>query len=717
MAKKNKLGNIQRKNNKNRPAQISTKGKAEKPGKKKNKKDKNLIEIPCLNITLKSDLCVGAGESYQSKVDQEVVYDDYGFPYIPAKRLRGCIREAALELVEFGKYTKENYDALFGKEGNQASKFILNDAHLKDHEQMLKDLQVCSDQSLKHPQNVLELYTYTRTQTKIDSATGIAQDNSLRTMRVVKKGLSFFANMELNHLLKEEKDLLEEAISMTKHIGLNRTRGLGLVEMSVEQKEVKLEGKSTGPINEGKNKISYDLYLSSNVLCKSVEGNQTRTQDYIEGGKILGLLAERLKDEKSEDKYKSYKDLMSSDEIIASNAYIAYKNERCVPVKASYQKEKDQDFKNGQMKIKDILYLDPKVDKKDFERQLTPVSYAWMTENYEIQDVETEIRYHHSRPEDKSIGHAKGNGEGEFYQLNSLKAGQVFKGYILANNREQASIIRNALRKRNTLRMGSGKLSEYGNVRIENIVIEAVEEKEENRVNEFELKLNAPLILYNENLMPTADVKDLTNYLSDLLGHKLTLENSFLKYETIGGFNVSWNRRKQSMIVLGKGTVCTFKSDQKVNISLLKDTFIGQRTSEGYGEVSVSTLKDKHPHLYKSSEAEIAEEKTTTNIIKDLNYQKKRRELLKEAREKAQARKVQTASLAKFRIIFNEQNTLDAIKEQIEGICKNDKNKECKSMYNEISEICQEDLDYYQIYVREYIKSLKYQLKEDQSNE
>lgn len=710
MAKKNKLGNIQRKNNKNRPVNISTKGKAEKPGKKKNKKDKSLIEIPCLKITLKSDLCVGAGESYQSKVDQEVVYDDYGFPYIPAKRLRGCIRESALELVEFGRYTKESYDALFGKEGNQASKFILNDAHLKDYEQMVKDLQVCSDQSLRHPQNVLELYTYTRTQTKIDCATGIAQDNSLRTMRVVKKDLSFFADMELKAVSKEEKNLLEEAISMTKHIGLNRTRGLGLVEMSLEQKEVKLEVKSTGPINEGKNKISYDLYLSSNVLCKSVEGNQTRTQDYIEGGKILGLLAERLKD--------AYKDLMSSGDIIASNAYIAYKNKRCLPVKASYQKEKDQEFKKGQMEIKDMLYLDPKVDTKDFDKQLTPVSYGWMNEDYEIQDVETEIRYHHSRPEDKSIGHAKGDGEGEFYQLNSLKAGQVFKGYILTDNKEQASTIRNALRKRNTLRMGSGKLSEYGDVRIENIVIEPVE-KEEEWVNEFELKLNAPLILYNENLMPTADVKDLTKYLSsrDLLGTNLTLEKSFLKYETIGGFNVTWNRRKQSMIVLGKGTVCTFKSDQKVNISLLKDDFIGQRTSEGYGEVSVSTLKDKHPLLYKSSDAIIEEAESKTNIIEVLKYQKKRRELLKEAREKGQARKVQTASLAKFRIIFNEQNTLDAIKEQIDEICKEDKNKECKSMYNEVSEICQEDLEHYEIYVREYIKSLKYQLKEDQSNE
>ena len=55
-----------------------------------------------LYIKLLSDLCTYSGESYNSMVDTDVVYDKYGIPYIPAKRIKGCIREAALELLEFG---------------------------------------------------------------------------------------------------------------------------------------------------------------------------------------------------------------------------------------------------------------------------------------------------------------------------------------------------------------------------------------------------------------------------------------------------------------------------------------------------------------------------------------------------------------------------------------------------------------------------------------
>ena len=58
------------------------------------------MEINNITINLLSDLAVGAGESYQSGVDQDIVYDDFGFPYIPAKRLKGCIRESALEQEE-----------------------------------------------------------------------------------------------------------------------------------------------------------------------------------------------------------------------------------------------------------------------------------------------------------------------------------------------------------------------------------------------------------------------------------------------------------------------------------------------------------------------------------------------------------------------------------------------------------------------------------------
>ena len=49
-----------------------------------------------LTIKLLSDLCTYSGDTYNSVVDTDVVYDENGIPYIPAKRIKGCIREAAL---------------------------------------------------------------------------------------------------------------------------------------------------------------------------------------------------------------------------------------------------------------------------------------------------------------------------------------------------------------------------------------------------------------------------------------------------------------------------------------------------------------------------------------------------------------------------------------------------------------------------------------------
>ena len=87
-----------------------------------------------ITIKLLSDLCTCSGETYNSLVDMDVVYDEYGIPYIPAKRIKGCIREAALEMAELGLIQWEQYENLFGREGHQSSAFTISNAYIKDYE-------------------------------------------------------------------------------------------------------------------------------------------------------------------------------------------------------------------------------------------------------------------------------------------------------------------------------------------------------------------------------------------------------------------------------------------------------------------------------------------------------------------------------------------------------------------------------------------------------
>ena len=70
-----------------------------------------------ITITLKSDLSVASGYSYAGLVDSDVCYDDYGIPYIPGRRLKGCFRKTA-ETVLYACMNDEQIAAVFGNRGS-----------------------------------------------------------------------------------------------------------------------------------------------------------------------------------------------------------------------------------------------------------------------------------------------------------------------------------------------------------------------------------------------------------------------------------------------------------------------------------------------------------------------------------------------------------------------------------------------------------------------
>ena len=72
-----------------------------------------------IKIELLSDMCVSDGGIYNSAIDTDICYDEYGFPYIPAKRLKGCLRECALELKDWGMPI--GVQEMFGTQGNDDS--------------------------------------------------------------------------------------------------------------------------------------------------------------------------------------------------------------------------------------------------------------------------------------------------------------------------------------------------------------------------------------------------------------------------------------------------------------------------------------------------------------------------------------------------------------------------------------------------------------------
>lgn len=652
-----------------------------------------------IQIKLLSDLCTCSGETYNSIVDTDVTYDENGIPYIPAKRIRGCIREAGLEMLEFGLISQQEYEKVFGKEGNQNSAFSLSNAYISDYEEVTEALRKTPFTELKSQQNVLDQYTATRTQTAVDLRTGVADKNSLRTIRVVRKGLTFEADCNWKPKVSKgdsEKafrpEILGQAVSLVKHMGMSRTRGLGLVRMKLsdtagERKQPHVLFDK-GQLSD-RNKITYKITLKSPMICKSPQGNQAATQDYIAGSKVLGLIAEALKDD-------GYQKLTSQgEELIVSNAYPVYKGKRTVPARISLQKVKDQSFeKDGTMCIKDMLLL--KSPKEIEGKQMTPANIPYIDENGTILDVSTQISYHHQRPADKSTGHATGLDKSTFYQLASISEGQSFCGYIIAD-RAQAEQIMERIAECGEIRMGYGKSSEFGAVEFELVCAEPLKTVSKTCTDAI-VTLASDVLLYNEMGMLTTDVRVLEKTLREMTGAEdLILSHPFLKFETIGGFNVTWKHRKPVFHALGKGSTFLVHSEKGIDIGTLNGAFAGERVSEGFGELLAEELPEslnvtvRKPETV--SETDSAEKSLDYAVIQKLLEAEFDRRMQEKVREKLETKKAEykknveglNAAVAKLRIIFKDEDTYEAMDKQIEGIEKEEKNQLCRDLFELIN--------------------------------
>ena len=207
-----------------------------------------------LEIILNSDLCAGNGESAGNSVDSDVCIDDAGIPYIPSRRIKGCLKQAAFDLKKMG-YTlasDSNIIDLFGDAYGNEGAFSICDAMIKDANGIRQYLNTeikNSDNSdeikdMAHASKLVNLFTSVRGQTMLDD--GCKVDNSLRFTRVVNQydplsldkdeKLAFYAPIYFNFCDDDKKELRELFVACckaTRHIGHSRNRGLGNVSIKL----------------------------------------------------------------------------------------------------------------------------------------------------------------------------------------------------------------------------------------------------------------------------------------------------------------------------------------------------------------------------------------------------------------------------------------------------------------------------------------------------
>ncbi len=537
-----------------------------------------------IQIKLLSDLCVSDGSVYNSLLDTDVCYDHYGFPYIPAKRLRGCLRECALELKEWGDKVIDP-DQLFGKAGDgdkdnatHVSFFRIGNAYLNNYQELHRFVTENQGHVVVHPQNILNHFSYIRRQTAIDQETGTADEKSLRSIRVIDKGLVFYADVEAPDLTYEAP--LQRCCRVFRHMGLARTRGLGEVHVSLDTAPTEAENRiDQKPLEDGATALSYSVELIEPIISQSADGGLFQRIDYIEGSKILGLLSEYV------DNYSEY---ISEGNLICTNAYPECNGKRYTEVPGYIYK-----IKNDKTRFVNKLYSDADGQNELQDKQINQMKHCYVAQNereLDILDVIMEQRYHHRRPEDKSIGRAVSNGEGEsdFYQIDSIAEGQFYTGMIFGGVEQIKQAYKIITDHADTV-LGTARMSEYGKVRI---CITNTWERHDNkrRVTDFVVELVSPTICYSDKAVATTDVKALTEEIHAQLGICGEPSEVYLRYTTISGFNVTWGKRKPTISVFDKGTAIRFHADDGIEIAEDGRIFLGERTAEGYGEAFVREL-------------------------------------------------------------------------------------------------------------------------------
>jgi len=94
-------------------------------------------------------------------------------------------------------------------------------------------------------ESIINQYTELRQQTAIDEGTGTAQEHSLRTIRVAKRGISFTGTIDIEEANDDLIALLYFACKNLRRIGTKRNRGFGSIECKLyeDSKEINFLAK------------------------------------------------------------------------------------------------------------------------------------------------------------------------------------------------------------------------------------------------------------------------------------------------------------------------------------------------------------------------------------------------------------------------------------------------------------------------------------------
>jgi hypothetical protein len=184
-----------------------------------------------LEITLESETAFSMGAGVSGMVDSEIQQVESGLPFISGRTIKGLlVNECSEILYALGdmKKWKDAAQSLFGSRGDMdvQSNLSIGDATLAP------DLVYHLLRDKLTRQEVLDALTGIRYQTAMNEK-GAPKDESLRAIRTLISGLTFYAPFTLPEDDPDAQALLAACALSLRRAGLGRNRGKGKIKVQI----------------------------------------------------------------------------------------------------------------------------------------------------------------------------------------------------------------------------------------------------------------------------------------------------------------------------------------------------------------------------------------------------------------------------------------------------------------------------------------------------
>jgi CRISPR-associated protein Csx10 len=527
-------------------------------------------------MKLLSDLCPASGDGFAGFVDTDVCFDDLGLPYIPAKRLKGCLRECGLDILSVDDSYLDIFTKLFGKTGNSVSGTLnITSGKLQNY------ADIAANIGGAHLSELAEVYTSIRSRTKMED--GKAAAGTLRTARVLNKGQVYEFSVTLSD---DGLDFLQMCVKSLRGLGLNRSRGLGEVKCELtdaaKPNGVKFDIRPVGD----NTMFSYSLELLEPVISAERNGKPFETEDYIFGSTVLGAFAVKYIEKFGLERDTAYKDetfrqIFLEGGVKFSAAMPCVNGSVYYPAPAVLRTDK-----RGERRFDESTEVyDDKMHDKSEDDKKNPIckrlgGFIAVDESRAVAKFRpSRVAFpHHARSKDRSIAHATDK-DGKFYTYEALAAGQTFAGQVVGNEKDITALA-DLFADNSVMRLGRSRTAQYGKVKIapadRRFAANSIRLKSGDI---FRLVAVTPIIPEDGNGTNRADV----HLVRAALGDDFEVVRSSCTETVVSGYYGKWLLPKRQERALAEGSTIVFK--YRGSGTTLDCNFIGKRTGEGFGQV------------------------------------------------------------------------------------------------------------------------------------